>query len=446
MSDILPVSSSARSSTASSLTDKQWPDDAWWQTLNDPTLNEIVLRVRRGNLTVAQARERLVAASALARSAASAYRPGLSLSGAATASTSKVEAQDISRRPAQINLETGWEISLFGQDGMTRQSADMDAAMAAADLDAASLSVIAEAAKSYVRLRALQQERRDAELRISVQAKASKIANTLSQSGLGTKLAAQLSTDDVLAATEQKRLLDNAIADEIQSIAILQGSREGDVALSAIGPQPSLGRDLAMEVPADLLRRRADVRRAEFAVLKAAAEVGIAKADLYPKLHLSGMIGFGSPVSGSLFGLMGGPSLQLPIFDQGKRRDIVEARAAQLREATSAYRQAVLVAYGEASTALRALHAARQSTARARSDFATASKAQAAAELMSREGLADAAKVLDRQLITVERRKQITEAVAREAEAFIAFVKATGGGSGKSKGPRLSPPEQKRGI
>lgn len=139
------------------------------------------------------------------------------------------------------------------------------------------------------------------------------------------------------------------------------------------------------------------------------------------------MIGFGSPVSGSLFGVMGGPSLQIPIFDYGKRHDIVEARKAQMREAISAYHQAILIAHGEASAALRALSLARQETLRANAAHATAKKSVAAAELLARQGLSDQSVLAARQINTAETGRILIEAIKEEAEALVAFARATGG-------------------
>lgn len=429
-----------------SQTGGQRPDpknEAWWLALNDRQLDAIVARVQQGNLTVAQARERLTAAAAIAHSASSDFLPNVGLSGSAAGSSSRTRVDDFSRRPAQLNLETGWEIALFGQDKLAQQSADLDGRMAAEDVNAAKLSVVAEAATSYVRLRALQHQRQNADLLWSAKAKARDIAAVRSRSGLATKLEAQSATDDSAAMAQQKRVLDNAIADEIQRIAVLQGTAENDAALSAIKPQPVASKAAVTTVPADILRQRPDVRRAEFAVLKAGAEVGIAKSDLYPKLHLSGMIGIGSPVSGSIFGVMGGPSLQMPIFDYGKRLDVVEAKKAQLREAVAAYRQAVLVAHGEASSALRALLTARLETARARSAHSTAEKGSAEAQLLSREGLSDASTLVTRHLAAAETRRQLTEAIKDEAEALIVFARATGGSLG-AEAQRVATSSDKR--
>jgi outer membrane protein TolC len=447
LSDVAPVSSQSRIAAArpsGQKTGNQNVEEMWWRAFNDGQLNEIVSRVQTGNLSVAQARARLAAASALAHSATSGFRPNATVSGLAAASTSKIKADDISRRPAQLNLETGWEIALFGQDGMVQQSADMDAAMATEDVDAARLSVIAEAATRYVQLRALQQERKDADLLAEAQKRAKSVADTKFRSGLATKLQAQTAGDELLATTQQKFALDSAIANEIQRIGILEGEAGIEADLLTVRPQPQVHGTLALDVPADLLRKRADVRRAEFAVLKAGAELGIAKADLYPKLRLSGMIGFGPALSGSLFGLMGGPSLQLPLFDHGHRLDVIEAKKAQWGEAASAFKQTALLAYGEASAALRAVQSARRDAARLRSAYQTALRAKAADALLSHEGLAEPSTAIEGELTVIERRRHLTEALKNEAEALIAFARATGGNLVDGKTPGLTSSAQKR--
>lgn len=399
----------------------------WWTALNDKQLDAIVSRVQQSNLTLAQARERRAAASAMERSASSTYLPNVAFSGSAIGSTGKMKIDDIARRPAQISLETGWEIALFGQNELTQKAAALEGNMAAEDVEAAKLSVTAEAAISYVRLRALQEQRSTLDGLSSAYAKSKNIAAVRSKSGLGTSLETQVATDESRAIEIQKDALDSAIANEIQRIAILQGSQDGDGALAAKASQPISTRAFVAQIPAEVLRQRPDVRRAEWNILKAGTDVGLATADLYPKLHLSGIIGFGSPVSGSLFGVMGGPSLQVPIFDYGKRRDIVEARKAQMREAISAYHHAILIAHSEASSALRALCLARQETLRANAAHATAKKSVAAAELLARQGLSDQSHLAARQIHAVETKRLLIEAIKDEAEALVALARATGG-------------------
>ncbi|ALN71873.1 TolC family protein [Aureimonas sp. AU20] len=399
----------------------------WWRAFSDPTLDAMLERSARDNPTLEQAARRLEAARALARSAASGFDPSAGLSGLANAGTGKATQDDLFRRPAQLNLEMGWDIALFGQDAKARRTADLGVEMAATDLEAARLAIAAQVASTYTRLRALQRHRRDTDEMIALLTKSQALADTKMRSGLATHAEGDTLRLRVAAASQARQQLETAIADAGQQIATLQGLSVPDPVLWRPAPQPVASAFDIRSRPADLLRRRPDVRRAELAVLQAGADLGMARTDLYPKLHLSGMIGLGTPVAGSLFGLLGGPSVQLPIFDAGRRRDVVAARAAQLEEARASYKQAVLAAYDEASSALRGLDAARENTRRLRASDKLAARSQGSADLLLRAGLSDALGVVASGLARLDLRGQLVDAVADEAEALIRVVKATGG-------------------
>ncbi len=399
----------------------------WWQMFKDTTLNEQISRATSASPSIEQARQRLKAARALAHSTVAGFRPNAGLAGLAQAGTAKGVKDDISRRPVQLNLELGWDVALFGEDKLAQRSADLSAEMAATDLEAAQLAIAAEVASRYMHLRALQQRRLDAAALAELWSKTHRLANAKVRAGLETGMEAEIMGAMPLAAQQEKQRLDNAIADVIQQLAVLQGTTTTDPALSIVGAQPVLSTLAATQRPADGLRLRPDVRRAELAVLQAGVDLGIAQADLYPKLRLSGMIGLGTPVSGSLFGLMGGPSLQLPIFDQGKRQDVVAARRAQLDETIAAYKQTVLVAYEEASSALRAVQTARQNSAQLRAAYQGAVHAQSAADSLLREGLMDASKSTARHIAAIDLHGQWIDSIESEAQAMIVLIKASGG-------------------
>ncbi|RKE77388.1 TolC family protein [Rhizobium sp. AG855] len=399
----------------------------WWHPFHDPVLDGLLSRTAERNLTVAQARQRLVAARALAHSEIASYSPSLGVTGLAQGATGKSNDKDLTRRPLQFNLELGWEVALFSEDKLKQKAADLSASMAAEDLNAARLAVTTETASTYVKLRALQKRADIARGTITLLSRSQRLATNRAQNGLDTRLQADAAAGRLDAAKLEGTRLETAIADTLQQIATLQGSATYDASLASAHPQPRASIFQTSSQPADLLRRRPDVRRAEMTVLQAGAELGLAQADLYPKLHLSGMIGIGTPVNGNLFGLMGGPSLQLPILDQGKRHDLIVARKAMLEEATAAYRQSVLVAYEEASTAIRALQIARQNVARQEGIVSSARRASKAAGLLQREGLADASGSVSESLSVLEAENQLSQAIEDEALAQIAVVKVMAG-------------------
>lgn len=401
----------------------------WWRAFKDPILDQLLSRTAQGNLTLVQAQQRLIAARALAHSEISSYSPNVGLTGLAQAGTGKSIRNDLNRRPLQLNMEMGWEVALFGEDKLKQQAADQGASMAGEDLEAARLAVMTDTASAYVRLRSLQKKSENARLAIKLLSRGELLATSRARNGLDTGLQVDAQTSRLRAAEVERARLDAAVADVMQQIATLEGNATPDPALAAARPQPQAPAFQTSNHPADLLRRRPDVRRAELAVLQAGAELGLAQADLYPKLHLSGMVGIGTPVSGNIFGLMGGPSLQIPLLDRGKRRDVIAARQALLEDAMAAYRQSVLLAYEEASTALSALQVARQNVVRAQNDLAAAKRAQGAADLLLREGLSDASGSVADHLTVLDKDTELAQALEDDALAQIALIKAMAGES-----------------
>ena len=410
-------------------------DLAWWEGFHDRMLLSLVSRVANSNLTVAQAQQNLAAARAMAHSALSGYRPELGATGIANAATGPRVNNDFTRRPLQLNLEAGWEVALFGQDRRVQKSADLTAQIAYEDLAAAKLAVTAEIAANYVHLRALQRRRADTAEMIGLLEKNSRLANVREQVGLATASDTELQKSVIDTARSRLVELESEIATSVQQIATLEGTSMPTADLLKPQPQPTVRASLLGGRPADLLRLRPDVRRAEFAVAQAGAQVGIAKSDLYPKLRLSGTIGIGAPIGSSLFGASGGPSLQIPLFDLGRRKDVVAASEAKFREAGLAYRQAVLVAYEEASRALREFNAARQKTTLLRSRLKRATMVRNSADKLVQEGLEDKSKSIRGALDILELRASLTDSIEDEARALIAFYKATGTAQQASSSP-----------
>ncbi|RKD67610.1 NodT family efflux transporter outer membrane factor (OMF) lipoprotein [Rhizobium sp. WW_1] len=409
----------------------------WWEGFHDKTLSSLVSRAGSSNLTIAQAEQNLLAARALGHSAIAGYRPEVGTVALANASTGSRVNNDFTRRPLQLNLEVGWEAALFGQDKQTQRSADLTTEMASEDLAAARLAVAAEIAASYVHLRALQQRHADTVETIALLQKNSELADVRERVGLSTAIETEPQKSGIETAKSRLADLENEINTSAQQIATLQGSATPAASLLKPQPQPIAPARLMSGRPADLLRSRPDVRRAELAVAQAGAQVGLARSELYPKLRLSGTIGIGAPIDSSLFGASGGPSLQIPIFDLGKRKDVVTASEAKFREAGFAYRQTVLVAYEEASRALREFNAAQRKTAQLKSKLKRVTTVRNGADILVREGLEDRSKSIRGALDVLELRASLTDSIEDEARAFIAFYKATGAAEQAAR-PRAS--------
>jgi outer membrane protein TolC len=354
--------------------------------------------------------------------------------GTANAGTGSTKSDELMRRPMQLNLEASWELGLFGLRENTQRSANASADMIAEDVEAARIAVAAEIAGTYVRLRALQERAAIADASIALLGRDNQLATVKYRTGLATASDAEEATISLSDARAEQVRLRAQIESTLQQIATLLGTSNIDASLRQPRPQPVAKLDPAIGRPADLLRARPDVRRAELSTVRAAADIGIAQADLYPKLRLGGMIGIGGPSNGSLFGIMGGPSVQIPVFDQGRRRAVVAARQAQFEEAAAAYKQSVLAAYEEASSALQAWSAGHVTVRQIKASLASVRKIQAESAVLERAGLSDQSKQTASAIRVLGQRRQLAGAQEAEALALIAFYKAIGGSSPISTG------------
>jgi outer membrane protein TolC len=209
------------------------------------------------------------------------------------------------------------------------------------------------------------------------------------------------------------------------------------LAVTTDAPQPVARGVVSLGVPADLLRARPDIRRAELAVVGAAAELGVARADLWPRLTLGGGLTVtGTAVGASLLSpagpilsAVGGPSLSIPLFDWGARRAAVEARGARLGEASLAYRQAVLEAAEEVEAALATLGAEGARAERLELAEASARRALRSAEALYRQGLVSALDLIQAEGDLLRAGVELAGAREGEALAVVALHKALVGGA-----------------
>ncbi|MFJ0747588.1 TolC family protein, partial [Bordetella bronchiseptica] len=192
--------------------------------------------------------------------------------------------------------------------------------------------------------------------------------------------------------------------------------------------------DYALGLPSELARRRPDIRAAEARLHQATARIGLAQADLYPSIRLGARFGYESYESGK-FGDWGsrtwsiGPSLDLPIFDSGRRRSVVTLRELQQQEAAVAYQQTVLRAWHEVDDALSGYRAEQLQYARLREKAESAAQARAWAQARYLGGLTDYLAVLDAQREDLQARRDLTASDGRLRTRLVVLYKALAGGA-----------------
>lgn len=399
----------------------------WWKHFHDPKLNALVERALHDNLDVQQAVWKLRAARSLEDVAATRFKPKLGFN------TIEEPNPENTASYFQAGFDATWELGLFGRREASGHIAAAEAGAAEAELQAARVTLVAEVVREYLQLRAAQ--RSAVLLEAAAQAAHNKVRLLRVQEHL--QLASQVEVEQGLAAAAkaEAQLADPRaeIVRHAQTLALLLGQSEPDRAWLAPAPPPELDHGRVAPLPVDLLRTRPEIRYAETQVLKAAGELGIAKADLYPHLALGSSLTFAALVKGQTqlgdvndtFAI--GPIIDIPLFDWGERRAARDARDAQLQAALLAYRQAVLQGAAEVETDLAALHASGQGVQGADAAAAASQKALGLGEKLQRLGQADELQLVDARVAFTDAELQREQARLAQGLAYVALYKALGG-------------------
>lgn len=412
-------------------------DAAWWQQFDDPTLNQLVQRSLADNRELRVAFSRLRAARAIRDDVANDRFP--TVTSRASGEFGKAQQpptteQRVRQERYDLGLDTAWELDLFGRIQRQLEASEARIEVAEADYYQIQVSLIAELVDAYGTLRGAQLREHIALENLKNQQESRAITEQLRDAGIGSELDV-LRADARLAAVEAS--VPQLQAQQVRArnrIATLLGQRpeQLDVDL-APKPLPAIAKALPIGNPAELLRRRPDVQAAERQLAAATAEVGVATADLFPRVSLSGFLGFtagrGSQLGASAARAWGvTPSISWAAFDLGSVRARLRGAEAEADGALAQYEQQVLLALEESENAFSD-YGKRQQRLIALVRQAEASRAAVEqATIRYREGTVDFLVLLD-----AERERLAAEDAQASAEielysGIVAIYKALGGG------------------
>jgi NodT family efflux transporter outer membrane factor (OMF) lipoprotein len=413
----------------------------WWNVFGDPTLSNLVVRASQQNLTLRQAGFRVLEARAqygIARgnffpqsqaAQGDFYRNALS-----RAQSNRSFIPNPYYSQYDFGFALAWELDFWGRFRRAIEAADANLNASVEGYDDVLVTLLGDVASNYVQLRSIEQQLVYVTTNIALQRETLGIAKARFQGGDATELDVE-QAQSILSQTEsqipqleiQRRQTSNALC-------VLLGIPLEDLATAiGRGPIPQAPAQVAIGIPADLLRRRPDVRRQERIAAAQAAQIGVAQADFYPAVSITGNIGVGAADFSDLFGgraLQGqvGPQFRWNLLNYGRILNNVRLQEARFQEYVAAYQQTVLQANRETENGLIQFLRAQQQAMYLATSVASAEKAVQVAAIQYRGGLTDYNRVATLQQNLVQQQNLYAQAQSSIALGLIQVYRALGGG------------------
>ncbi|HEV2676038.1 MAG TPA: efflux transporter outer membrane subunit [Aliidongia sp.] len=413
-------------------------DADWWHAFEDAELDGLVKRALAGNLDLRASVDRVRQARALFDDRRLDQFPRVTSSGGYNRSYEQVPGFGTKRanvQSADLGFDAGWEIDLFGHVQRSVEAADADAGTTEAEARDAQVTVAAEVARNYFELRGAQNRRVVAEHNAQTQRETLKLTQTRVEVGRGDPT-------DIESAKARLAGIEATIpaftADETratQRLAVLVGERPGtlDAELAPLAtPAKPLVKALPIGDASGFLRRRPDVQAAERRLAAETARVGVATADLFPRVTVTGFIGLLSGDVSQLFTHGAGaysvaPAVTWPALDLGGAHARLRAQEAKSDESLANYDQTVLRAIEDLETALDSYHQQQAQIGKLSDQVAASRRAAELARIRYQEGTTDFLVLLDAQRTQLQAEDALTAAETSANTDIVAIYKALGG-------------------
>jgi NodT family efflux transporter outer membrane factor (OMF) lipoprotein len=363
---------------------------------------------------------------------------GTGLPGSARSAASQRPALEFSQ--SNLGLTASWEPDFWGRYRRGIESADAALMASLADYDNALVSLTADAANSYILIRTLERRILIARQNVETQQESLEIAEARFHGGTTSERDVQQAKTQLLGTQAAIPVLEYQLRQAKNALSVLLGMPPGPLTDLLRGPSniPVPPPRVGVGIPADLLRRRPDIRSAELQAAAQCAQIGVAKADLLPAFTLTGTFGFQSSTFGpsdldDMFGWRsrfgnGGPGFQWNILNYGQITNQVRVQDARFQELLINYQNMVLVAQREVEDALVAfLQTQERATLLAQSTSA-AQRSLDLAVLQYRQGITDFTTVLTAQQALLSEQDNLADTLGNIARNLVEVYRALGGG------------------
>lgn len=428
-------------------------DGAWWARFGDPLLSFLEEKARADNLDVAQAVARVTQARATLGRATADLLP----SGNITASASALRLSQDTLQGRQLtafgiprdqeayegDLNASWEIDLFGGLRRSREAALDEYRGSQAGVAAARLTVTAQVADTYLMIRGLQARLAIAKDQVAAQQRLVDTIGLQYRKGVASELQLRQAEGALSQVQATVPDLQTALDAALNAIDILVGEQPGTYRARLMIPAAIPGAPAISDIgsPADLLVRRPDIIVAERRLAASNARIGVAIAEYFPKISLTGLIGTASTVTSTLFAgsatqLTGTAGLRWRLFDFGRIDAEIKNARGQNAETLAAYRLTVLRASEDVENAFSSLINAEQQQRALAAGEVSLARAQQSSLAAYKGGIVSLIEVLDADTRLLTTRDALAQARTGAARAAVASYRSLGGGWDAAQPPR----------
>jgi NodT family efflux transporter outer membrane factor (OMF) lipoprotein len=439
----------------------------WWKAFNDPVLENLIQTAYRQNLPLRIAGIRVFQARAQLGIAIGGFYPQAQLALGSTNFNRISETSPVAPQPgissgvgfsymqALVGVGAGWELDFWGKFRRAIESADASLVSSIAAYDSVLVILTGDVSSTYVLIRTLEAFVQIAKENVEIQKESLNIARARFEGGVTSERDVQQALAELKNTEASVFQLDTQLRQAKNALCTLLGlppSHLEDV-LSATSGIPTVPSQVAVGIPADLLRRRPDIRRAEYLAVAQCAQIGVAKADLYPAFSLSGNFGFlasdvGQFQLGDLTSWKSrtgsiGPAFQWNVLNYGQITNQVRFQDAKFQEALVSYQNTVLQAQQEVENGLVSFLNAQGEVGSLTEAAKAAKQSVYLATIQYSEGITDYTTVLTAQQNLLRYQNSLANSQGAVPQGLISIYRALGGGWEIREGHDFIPAEIK---
>ncbi|MGZ3513965.1 MAG: efflux transporter outer membrane subunit [Thermodesulfobacteriota bacterium] len=435
----------------------------WWRVFNDPALDRLIDRAYGENLNLKIAAVRVLQARAQLGITVGNFFPQMQQAFGSLlynrlserAPQAVFTPNNLQYWQSEIGLQASWELDFWGKFRRAVESANASLLATVADYDNALVTLTADVANNYIRIRTLERRLEIARENVETQREILKIVEARFQYGNVSELDVEQAKTVLNNTLASVPVFESQLRQTKDALSVLLGLPPDNLEGFLKGPSeiPAAPLQAIVGIPADLLLRRPDVRSAQYQAAAQSAQIGVAKAELYPALSLTGNFGFLSSDVGR-FNLSDmflwksrtyqfGPSLQWNILNYGRITNNVRVQDARFQQLLMTYQNVVLTAQQDVEDNLIAFLKGQDQAGFLAQSVEAAQKSLDLAVRQYRGGIVDFTTVLIAQQSLLSGQDSLATALGNLSASLVGVYRALGGGWEIREGKDLIPPEIK---